>query len=146
MKTILVLSILFWAIALPALGELTDADLDKIRLIVKEEVKTEIAGVKTEITGVKTEIAGVKQELKAEIASSEKRVKEYINIRVDSVEKRLSTYNWVIYVLMPLIVATIGIPTAIMAWRSGKDRSLERQVETLAQEIETLKQQRIVNP
>ena len=153
MKTILVLSILFWAIALPALGELTDADLDKIRLIVKEEVKTEItgvkteiAGVKTEIAGVKTEIAGVKQELKAEIASSEKRVKEYINIRVDSVEKRLSTYNWVIYVLMPLIVATIGIPTAIMAWRSGKDRSLERQVETLAQEIETLKQQRIVNP
>ena len=139
MKTILVLSILFWAIALPALGELTDADLDKIRLIVKEEVKTEIAGVKTEI-------AGVKQELKAEIASSEKRVKEYINIRVDSVEKRLSTYNWVIYVLMPLMVATIGIPTAIMAWRSGKDRSLERQVETLAQEIETLKQQRIVNP
>ena len=146
MKTILVLSILFWAIALPALGELTDADLDKIRLIVKEEVKTEITGVKTEIAGVKTEIAGVKQELKAEIASSEKRVKEYISIRVDSVEKRLSTYNWVIYVLMPLMVATIGIPTAIMAWRSGKDRSLERQVETLAQEIETLKQQRIVNP
>ena len=146
MKTILVLSILFWAIALPALGELTDADLDKIRLIVKEEVKTEITGVKTEIAGVKTEIAGVKQELKAEIASSEKRVKEYINIRIDSVEKRLSTYNWVIYVLMPLIVATIGIPTAIIAWRSGKDRSLERQVETLAQEIETLKQQRIVNP
>ena len=139
MKTILVLSILFWAIALPALGELTDADLDKIRLIVKEEVKTEITGVKTEIAGVKTEIAGVKQELKAEIASSEKRVKEYINIRVDSVEKRLSTYNWVIYVLMPLIVATIGIPTAIMAWRSGKDRSLERQVETLAQEIEHAK-------
>ena len=60
MKTILVLSILFWAIALPALGELTDADLDKIRLIVKEEVKTEITGVKTEIAGVKTEIAGVR--------------------------------------------------------------------------------------
>ena len=139
MKTILVLSILFWAIALPALGELTDADLDKIRLIVKEEVKTEITGVKTEITAVK-------QELKAEIASSEKRVKEYINIRIDSVEKRLSTYNWVIYVLMPLIVAAVGIPTAMIAWRSGKDRSLERQVETLAQEIETLKQQRIVNP
>ena len=47
---------------------------------------------------------------------------------------------------MPLIVATVGIPTAMIAWRSGKDRSLERQVETLAQEIETLKQQRIVNP
>ena len=139
MKTVIVLSILFWAIALPALGELTDADLDKIRLIVKEEVKTEITAVRQEITAVK-------QELKAEIASSEKSIKEYINIRIDSVEKRLSTYNWVIYVLMPLIVATVGIPTAMIAWRSGKDRSLERQVETLAQEIETLKQQRIVNP
>ena len=146
MKTILVLSILFWAIALPVLGELTDADLDKIRLIVKEEVKTEITAVKQEIIAVRQEIIAVRQELKAEIASSEKRVKEYINIRIDSVEKRLSTYNWVIYVLMPLIVATVGIPTAMIAWRSGKDRSLERQVETLTQEIETLKQQRIVNP
>ena len=138
MKTVIVLSILFCAIALPALGELTDADLDKIRLIVKEEVKTEI-------TGVRQEIAGVKQELKAEIAGSEKRIKDYIDAKIEGVDKRLSTYNWVIYVLMPLIVATIGIPTAIMAWRSGKDRSLERQVETLTQEIETLKRQRIVN-
>ena len=139
MKTVIVLSILFCAIALPALGELTDADLDKIRLIVKEEVKTEIAGVRQEI-------AGVRQELKAEIAGSEKRIKEYIDVKIEGVEKRLSTYNWVIYVLMPLIVATVGIPTAMIAWRSGKDRSLERQVGTLAQEIETLKQQRIVNP
>ena len=120
MKTILVLSILFCVIALPALGELTDADLDKIRLIVKEEVKTEIA-------------------------SSETRIKAYIDVSIEGVDKRLSTYNWVISVLMPLIVAAIGIPTAIIAWRSGRDRSLERQVETLTQEIETLKQQRIVN-
>ena len=34
MKTFIFLSILFCAIALPALGQLTDADLDKIRLIV----------------------------------------------------------------------------------------------------------------
>ena len=174
MKTLLVFSILFCAIALPALCELTDADLDKIRLIVKEEVKTEIAGVrqeiagvkqelkteiagvrqeitgvkqelKTEIAGVRQEIAGVKQELKTEIASSEKRIKDYIDVSIEGVDKRLSTYNWVVYVLMPLIVAAIGIPTAIIAWRIGKDHSLERQVKTLTQEIETLKQQRIVN-
>ena len=157
MKTILVLSILFLAIALPALGELTDADLDKIRLIVKEEVKAEITGVrqelKAEITGVKqeiagvkqelkAEIAGVKQELKAEIASSEQRMTKYIDAKIEGVNKRLETYNWVLIAFMPLIVAAIGIPTAIIAWRGGRDRSLERQVETLAQEIETLKQQR----
>ena len=135
MKTILVLSILFLAIALPALGELTDADLDKIRLIVKEEVKAEItgvrqelkaeiAGVKQEIAGVKqelkAEIAGVKQELKAEIASSEQRMTKYIDAKIEGVNKRLETYNWVLIVFMPLIVAAIGIPTAIIAGR-GKD-------------------------
>ncbi len=164
MKTILVLSILFCVIALPAFGELTDADLDKIRLIVKEEVKAEIAGVrqeiagvrkelKAEIAGVRQEIAGVEQELKAEIAGSEKRIKDYIDARIESVtveigsvDKRFSTYNWVISILMPLIVAAVGIPTVVIAWRSGRDRSLERQVETLAKEIETLKEQRIVNP
>ena len=42
MKTILARSILFSLIALPVLGQLSDADLNKIRLIVKEEVKSEI--------------------------------------------------------------------------------------------------------
>ena len=54
MKTILFLSILFSAIALPTFAELTDADLNKIRLIVKDEVKSEIG-------------------------ASEKRMKEYIS-------------------------------------------------------------------
>ena len=157
MKTILVLSILLCAIVLPAFGELTDADLDKIRLIVKEEVKAEITGVRqeiaglrqeltTEITGVRQEIAGLRQELKAEIAGSEKRIKDYIDVRIESVDERFSAYNWVIYILMPLIVVAIGAPTSVMAWRSGRDRSLERQVEMLTKEIELLKEQRIVNP
>jgi uncharacterized protein involved in exopolysaccharide biosynthesis len=145
MKTILVLSILFCVIALPALGELTDADLDKIRLIVKEEVKAEITGVRQEIAGVKqelkAEIAGVKQELKAEIAGSEQRIKNYIDAKIESVDKRLLLYNWILIIFMPLIVAAIGIPTAIIAWRTRRDR-LERRVETLAQEIEMLKEQR----
>ena len=135
---------LLW-IALPAVGALTDADLDKIRLIVKEEVKAETTALKQEL---RAEIAALKEELKEDIAKSEKNVKMYIDAKIEGLDKRLSTYNWVIYVLMPLIVVVvaIGVPTAIMAWRSGKDRSLERQVEILTQEVEALKQQRIVNP
>ena len=132
MKTLIFFSIFFSLLALPALAELTDADLDKIRLVVNEIVSESEKRVK--------------QDIKADIDSTEKNLKEYINIKIDSVEKRLSTYNWVIYVLMPLIVAAIGIPTAIMAWRIGKDHSLERQVEALTREIETLKQQQAVNP
>ena len=139
MKTIIFFLILFCAIALPALGALTDADLDKIRLIVNDSEKR----IKEE---VKKEINALRLEFKTEITKSEKNVKMYIDGKIEGIEKQLSTYGWVIYILMPLLVAGIGIPTAMMAWRSGKDRSLERQIETLTQEIETLKQQRIVNP
>ena len=126
---------------LPALAELTDADLDKIRLIVNEGVKTQITPVRQEL---KSEIATVRQELKSEIADSEKRVKDHIDLNIQNIEKRLTTYNWVIYVLTPLIVAAIGIPTTIMAWRSMKDSNQEKKIQELTQEIETLKQ--ILNP
>jgi hypothetical protein len=132
MKTFIFFLILSGVLALPALAELTDVDLNKIRLIVNEIVSESEKQVR--------------QDIKVEIDSTEKNIKEHIDLKIDSVEKRLSMYNWVIYVLMPLIVAAIGIPTAIMAWRSGKDRSLERQVEALTREIETLKQRQIVNP
>ena len=64
MKTILALSILFCVIAMPALAELTDADLDKIRLIVQEEIKKEttithrkIDGLDARLRNVETNIA-----------------------------------------------------------------------------------------
>lgn len=41
MKHILFFSILFCTIALPTLAELMPQDLDKIRLIVNEEIKKE---------------------------------------------------------------------------------------------------------
>ena len=173
MKTILVLSIFFCGIGLPALAQLTDADLNKIRLIVNEEVKAEVSAVKAELKTeiatleqeLKTEIAAVRkelkaeiaavrrelkadiatleQELKAEIALSEKRLREHSNLNTQNVEKRLTTYNWVIYVLTPLIVAAIGIPTAVMAWRGFKDATEDKKIRELTQEIEKLKQ--IVN-
>ena len=62
MKHLILFSLLFSAFAGPALADLTDADLDKIRLIVNEVVKEEITTVKMEL---KAEIATVKQELKA---------------------------------------------------------------------------------
>ena len=70
MKTILVLLILFSVIALPALGELTDADLNQIRLIVndaekriKEEVKAEITITHTKIDGLDTRLRNVETSL-----------------------------------------------------------------------------------
>ena len=163
MKSMLLLSILYSAIALPALGELTDADLNKIRLIVNESEKR------------------LQREIKTEIASAEKRLKEYVHIKIEGIDKQFEAVNDkfksvdkqfegidkqfeavndkfegperqighttnMMYGLIALIVATIAIPQIRIAWRSAKDRSLERQIETLTQEIETLKKRQTVSP
>lgn len=160
MRTILSLPILFCVIALPALAELTPQDLDKIRLIVKDEVKAEITALKqeltAEITGVKQElradITTVKQELKTDITATHTKI-EALGARLQNVEQSVSWtrgkldsldkhINW----LMALIVVAVGIPQVIIAWRSRKDRAQEKQIEELIREVETLKQQRIVSP
>ena len=100
MKTIIVLSILFSAIALPALGELTDADLNQIRLIVKDE------------------IAASEKRFDAKIQASEDRMKEHITQQVDSLKTPVA---WLIGILVA-VIALIGIPlvvlTIMIGWRS----------------------------
>ena len=128
MKTILALSILFSVIALPALGELTDADLNQIRLIVKDE------------------IAASEKRFDAKIQASEDRMKEHITQQVDSLKTPVA---WLIGILVA-VIALIGIPlvvlTIMIGWRSIKDNSQEKINQELREEIETLKQQQIVRP
>ncbi|RKU18398.1 hypothetical protein C6501_02930 [Candidatus Poribacteria bacterium] len=116
MKNVLLFSIFFCAITVPVFGDLTQTDLDKIRLIIKDEIKKEIS-------------------------ESETRMKEYINIKIDSGEKRLNMLFGVVIAL----IAIVGIPQIIVAWRSSKYKELENKIEYLTQEIQTLKQQRIVS-
>ena len=141
MKAILVFSILFSVIALPALGELTDADLNKIRLIVKEEVADqltkELAPIKKEITEIKKDIDTLKTDigtLKADFAR--------LDGRLIGIEKQIAHATNVTYGLTALIVVAIGIP----AWYDRRDRDQDRKIEQLTQEIEMLKQQQIIRP
>ena len=134
MKTILYFAILLCAIATPAFAELTDADLDKIRLIVKEEIEEEIKPLKDDI-----------EQLKVDVARLDGRITG-IEGRITGIEKQISHATNVTYGLMALIVVAIGIP----AWRGKRDREqdrrIEQQIDQLTREIETLKQQRAVNP
>ena len=133
MKKVLLFSILFCAIALPALAELTDADLDKIRLIVQEEIKP----LKDEIGTLKTDIAVIKTEVP--------NLKETANTNFKATENSLNRQN-------NIIIACIGIPMAILAigatvWgilayrRNRKADTQQQQIEALIEDIETLKQQ-----
>ena len=133
MKTMLVLLILFSAIALPALGELTDADLDKIRLIVKDEVTKELT---KELAPIKADIASIKADigtLKEDVAR--------LDGRLTGVEKTSLTCH-------KCYIRSNGFPYRGShrhpAWRGKRDRDQERRIEALTREIETLKQ--IVNP
>jgi len=158
MKTIFLFSFLFCAIAMPALAELTEADLNKIRLIVNESE------------------ARVIEKVDGKIKDSENRMKEHTNIKNEGVQKQITILTYVVCGLIALIVAAIAIPQIIMAWRSAREtsprenikalveevmgeitpeekrifeetmREQKQQIENLTQEIETLKQQRTVNP
>lgn len=136
MKTFISLTILFCLITLPVNAQLTDDDLNKIRLIVKDEVK-------------------------AEITASEKRMKEYVDIRFNAIDKRFDDFkdsvnkrfdgvdkridhgNNLTYALIALIIFAIGLP----AWQNRKDREDKKKIEALTQRLEALEQQQTrVNP
>ena len=63
MKTILALSILFSLIALPTLGELTTQDLEEIRQIIKEGIKTEMNIINTKIDSLNTRLQNVETKI-----------------------------------------------------------------------------------
>ena len=132
MKTILVLSILFSVIAMPEThGELTVQDIEK----VDQKIQASEERMKEHITQ-QTDI--LKNHISQEIKT--------VNVQFTEIEKRISSDSGWTKFLFTIVVAIIGIPTAIIVWRSRKDSTLETQIETLKREIETLKQQQIVRP
>lgn len=128
MKTILLFSILFCVIAMPLHAELSESDLNQIRLIINDSEKR------------------MKEAIKSEITASEKRMKEYItqeikvvNAKIEGLDKRLSLIFWLVIALIGLIAAAIGVPQ----WRNKTDRTQEKQIEELTREFELLKQKGI---
>ena len=130
MKKILALSILFSVVTwFPALGELTDADLNQIRLIVNDAIDAS------------------EKRFDAKIQASENAdERKHITQQVDSLKTPVA---WLIGILVA-VIALIGIPlvvlTIMIGWRSVKDNSQEKINRELREEIETLKQQQIVRP
>ena len=142
MKTILVLSILFFAIVLPARGELTDADFDKIRLIVKEEVKTEIAAsekrlmehIDLKIETVNARIDGVEKSLNARIDA----VDQKLSARIDAVDQKLSAridalegnISRIWLAILALIAAAVALPQLIIVYSERKRGERDPNVDS----------------
>lgn len=125
MRSILFFSIIFFVFCYPAFGELTTRDLEQIRLIVKEDVRVIV---------------------KEEITASEGRMKEYVDVKFESIEGKFTLVVGFISALIVLIVVTVGIPQILLAWRGKNEREQDKRIKELAEEIEALKQQRIATP
>ncbi len=138
MKYFTIALMLIVLISTPAISQLDQNDLNKIRLLIAEELKPIQKEIQTLKTELKSEITSVRSELKGEIASVKEDVAS-LSGRLDGVEKLIT---W----LMVIIVAIVGIPQVVVLWRSKKDRTLEKQVETLTQKIEALEKKRIQSP
>ena len=120
MRIIAILSLLLF-LTTPVFGELTKEDL---RTIIKEEVRPII---------------------KEEITASEKRTREYIdlkietvNTKIDALDKRIGDMRILVIALIALITAAIAIPQIISAYKERGQKEMQTQIEQLCQKIEAL--------
>ena len=96
--------------------------------------------------------------IRAENDASEKRMKEYIglkietvNAKIDAVERRIDELDeklsdrirdvWLVVLgLIGLIVATVAIPQIIIAFREKGRKEMQTQIDQLREQIEAMNQ------
>ena len=138
--------------SLPAFGELSTADLEKLSTMFKESEARMKEYVTQEIAKVNIRIDEMDRRLTSEIRAVEKRLDD-TNKRFDDVNNRLDDQFLLLLALVGFIGVGIGVPQTLVALQRkhqrAQDKKIEaqqQQIETLLKEIETLKQQRIFGP
>ena len=143
MKFGLFIMMVLLLVSASAFGELSVADLDKIRGIVTESETR----LRTEMALLRAENAASEKRLRAEAVASEARTNKQLD------------RNFVLLVgQFGFIAVVIGIPLTLVALQLRKERArdeqlnaqqrlieaLQQKIEGLSQELETLKEQRIL--
>ena len=139
MKLGLFFSLIFLLLNLPAFGELSTADLEKINAMFKESEARIKEYVTQEIAKVNIKIDEMDKRLTSEIRSVEK--------RLNDVNNRLDDQFLLLLALVGFIGVVIGIPQILVALQRKDQRvqdekieAQQQQIEILIKEIETLKQ------
>lgn len=134
MKSITILSTVLLLLTTPAFSELTAADIEKIRAIIKEEVNE----IKQYVTASETR-------MKEHVAASETRMKDHISARlqtvdstIDGMDKRLDQIFTLVIALMAFIAVVIGVPQIIVALQRKNQRAQDEKIEGLQNQIEVL--------
>ncbi len=151
MKTMWAITFFCCIIAVPAFSQvsLKPDDLDKIRLIVNDVVKKEITDSEARMKDyVNVRFDSIERQfdgVEKRFVGIEKRF-EGIEKQIESVDKRVTQGINITYGLIALIVVAVNIPQVISVWQGRQQKELDRKIDTLVQRIEMLEQQRIVNP
>ena len=91
------------------------------------------------------------------VEASETRMKEYIDIKFESVDERFKSVDTrfgevggkinLLTAILCALIGLVGVVIVIPTWRESKaNRSLEKQVEILTQRMDALENGRIQNP
>lgn len=137
----------------PAFPELSDSDLQRLREIVKVEVVSSEQRLRVEMAESEQRL---RAEMTAAIQASEERLKVYVdakiseinsqvnsqfaqansqfaqvNNRIDEVDKRINFAFTVLGWLFALVIAALGIPQLIIAFRQRGQERLQTSVEEL---------------
>ena len=83
--------------------------------------------------------------IREEVTASEKRTREYIdlkvetiNTKIDALDKRIGDMRILVIALIALITAAIAIPQIIIAYKERGQKEMQTQIEQLRQKIEAL--------
>mgnify|MGYP001579608547 CR=1 FL=1 len=94
------------------------------------------------------EIEAIVQKSEARL---EKQLREYVDLkfsaqdeRFEGIEKQLQMLMAFVIALIGLIAVTIGVPQIIIAFRERKAADWQKEIDALKQEVETLKQSRVL--
>ena len=130
MKLMMILIGVLFFFTAPAFSELTQADIDKIRLIVKEEVDQAVTASEVRM---KEYVEASEARMTVEISK--------VNITVAEMDKRLNNIFTLVIALVAFIAVVIGIPQILVAMQRKEVRTQSEQIEAQQKQIEALQEE-----
>ena len=132
MKNVILIIAGILILASPAVSELSDSDIERIREIVKVEVTESEQRLRGEITTA--------------IDTSKKDMREYIDTKMDGLEDLVYLIGILLIVMIAVIWVVIGVQQVFTMIKQPGQDELRTELKELRAEIELLKQSNKPHP
>ena len=82
--------------------------------------------------------ADLRAVIQEEIAASEKRTREYIDLKIDAVNARIGGLQLLQIALIGLIAAAVAIPQIVIAYKERDWKEIRAEIQQLREKVEAL--------